>query len=259
MSLFDIWVDKIERDFFGVKKGVKLESIEMEGLLTGEVRAVVEEMAIQKQKLPQEPSINKNTAEIIPEKTGCIVDINRSVENVLEAGENEIVKLVFAEIKSTHTSKELANANISIGAYQSYIYGSAERLKNINIAAAGINNTVIWPGEIFSFNQITGPRNAANGYLPAPIIISGESEMGYGGGVCQVSSTLYNAVLSANLPVIERHGHSKAVHYVPAGRDATVDYGYLDFKFLNSLSGPLIVKASVSNAKVCVEILGRGK
>ena len=80
--------------------------------------------------------------------------------------------------------------------------------------------------------------------------------MGYGGGVCQASSTLYNAALKAGLTITERHPHSKPVHYVPAGKDATVSYGDQDLRFINNRAGPLIVKASNNSGRICTEIGG---
>jgi len=119
-----------------------------------------------------------------------------------------------------------------------------------------INNTLVWPGEVFSFNEATGPRTPERGYLPAPIILNGGFDVGYGGGVCQVSSTVYNAALLAKLPIIERHAHTKPVHYVPEGKDATVNYGYLDMKFMNNRDGPLIIKTTLQNGRIHVEFRG---
>src|SRR5690606_17886713 len=121
-----------------------------------------------------------------------------------------------------------------IGSYSTWFHGSPARHQNISTALKSVNNTMIWPGEVFSFNDTTGPRTPERGYLPAPIILNGDYDVGYGGGVCQVSSTVYNAALAANLTILERHSHTRPVHYVPEGYDATVDYGWLDLKWQNN-------------------------
>ncbi|MFP3440966.1 VanW family protein, partial [Pantoea sp. SIMBA_133] len=108
-----------------------------------------------------------------------------------------------------------------------------ERTSNIELAAEAINNTVVFPGETFSFNQTVGKRTKERGYLPAPIIVKGELSEGIGGGICQVSSTLFNAVDQAGVQIIERYSHSRSVPYVKPGRDATVSWYGPDFSFRN--------------------------
>lgn len=111
---------------------------------------------------------------------------------------------------------------------------STGRLTNIRITCGILNETILNPGDTFSFNNIVGKPTAERGYQEAKIIINHKSEMGLGGGNCQVSSTLYNAVLNIpTLAVIERSEHGKEVGYVPKGKDAAVSYGSLDFKFRN--------------------------
>lgn len=144
-----------------------------------------------------------------------------------------------------------------IGSYQTWIGGSKERHSNITRAAKALNNTLVYEGAIFSFNDVVGPRTEARGYLPAPVIISGSMEIDYGGGVCQVSSTLFNAADQAGLKVIERHVHSRPVRYVPEGRDAAVAYNALDLKLKNCLDSPVIIKAGLSGNSLWVNILGR--
>lgn len=112
---------------------------------------------------------------------------------------------------------------------------SSGRLTNMRITCGIINNTIINPGDTFSFNNIVGKPTAEKGYQEAKIIIDHKTETGIGGGNCQVSSTLYNAVLLVpTLTVVERHEHGKDVTYVPEGKDAAVSYGSLDFKFKNT-------------------------
>jgi len=132
--------------------------------------------------------------------------------------------------------------------------GEKNRTINLKLAAAAINDCELKAGSIFSFNAVVGPRTSANGYQKAIVFAGGEKELDYGGGVCQVSSTLYNAVLTAKLPVIERHPHGQPVTYVPKGKDATVAFGILDFRFRNDLQETVKIQANVEENTLKVEL-----
>lgn len=119
------------------------------------------------------------------------------------------------------------------------------RVQNLVLAAAKINGVVLQPGEIFSFNGVVGPRDAAHGWAQANEIYQGEYVLGYGGGICQVTSTLYNAVLLGGLEIKERYHHDRPLQYINPGRDATVVWNQLDFRFRNSLDVPVQVGARV--------------
>ena len=112
------------------------------------------------------------------------------------------------------------------------------------------------PGETFSYNKALGKRSVENGYKEAAIYANGGVENGLGGGICQISSTLYNAVLESNLEIVERHNHSFITSYVEAGKDATVVYGALDFKFKNTRKYPIKITAGVSGGVATVNIYG---
>lgn len=128
----------------------------------------------------------------------------------------------------------------------SFDAGSWARTNNIRIASENyISGTTLAPGATFSFNSVVGPRTAAKGYGTATIFVGAEREQGIGGGVCQVSTTLFNAALLSNMTIAERHQHSMKITYVDPGRDATVYQSQLDFKFTNSLDVPVIIKMSV--------------
>lgn len=128
------------------------------------------------------------------------------------------------------------------------------RTVNLKLAAAAINEIRIAPGVEFSFNNAVGVRSPQRGYLKAIIFSSGDKVLGYGGGICQVSSTLYNAVLEAGLRITERHPHGQKVDYAPAGRDATVVYGVKDFRFINSLDKLLIIKTTVGSNSLEIQL-----
>lgn len=137
-----------------------------------------------------------------------------------------------------------------------YDAGNSNRAHNIALAASTINGTILLPGESFSYNGTLGNTTKEKGYKEGGAYIGGKVVQAYGGGICQVSTTLYNAVLYANLEIVERHNHSYAVNYVPAGRDATVAYGGKDFKFKNNRSYPVKIVANAKNGVVSVSIAG---
>jgi len=138
-----------------------------------------------------------------------------------------------------------------IGEYETK-FGLKATARNVNIALAAklIDNKIVRPGEIFSYNETVGPTTKANGFKSAQVFFKGKKSYGYGGGVCQVSSTLFNAVEKAGLKVIERHSHSLPVDYVPKGKDAATSHGGIDFKFENNLDKPVRIDSYVDKAGI---------
>lgn len=142
-----------------------------------------------------------------------------------------------------------------IGRYvTSFNSGNKTRSNNIRLAVKAINNTVIFPGEIFSFNRIVGKRTEQKGYMKAPVIIRGEFAEDIGGGICQVSSTLFNAVDNAGLLIVQRFSHSREVPYIPKGRDATVSWYGPDFVFKNKYNQPILIQAKTLGNKLIIKV-----
>ncbi|MEA1854325.1 VanW family protein [Cytobacillus sp. FSL W7-1323] len=143
----------------------------------------------------------------------------------------------------------------TIGQYVTYFNSNNQnRSHNISLATEAINNYVIFPEETFSFNEVVGRRTKDKGYLRAPVIVRGELSEDIGGGICQVSSTLFNAVDRAGVEIGERFSHSKRVPYVPKGRDATVSWYGPDFTFTNPYEFPLLISAHVYGGQMIVVI-----
>jgi vancomycin resistance protein YoaR len=138
----------------------------------------------------------------------------------------------------------------------SFASSDANRASNVSLAASKINGIVLNPGERFSYNKIVGPRTAATGFKIAHVYEGDRVVDGMGGGICQVSSTLYNAVLLADLKIVYRLNHSMPVSYVPLGRDATVSYGTIDFVFENNKSHPIKICATSHNRQLVISING---
>lgn len=138
----------------------------------------------------------------------------------------------------------------------SFAGSSAGRCANIALATSKINGVVLNPGERFSYNDVVGPRTEAAGFKMAHVYVGNQVVDGIGGGICQVSSTLYNAVVLADLKTVSRTNHSMPVSYVPMGRDATVAYGVIDYIFENDKSYPVSIKAYIEGTTLTVSIIG---
>ncbi|MBR4082394.1 MAG: VanW family protein [Clostridia bacterium] len=156
------------------------------------------------------------------------------------------------------TKAELMNSFRMVASYTTETTSNANRNTNVQLSAAAINGRTVLPGEIFSFNAATGQRTAEKGYKEATAISGGQNVPEIGGGVCQTSSTLFNAVARANLEIINRSPHAWPSSYVEKGMDATVNWPNLDFKFRNNTDWPVFIIASYANRKVTVELYGCG-
>ncbi len=159
--------------------------------------------------------------------------------------------VVEAEIKTilaNITKEKLQTINTTLSSFSSNFSSSAYgRSTNITLATKSINGTLLMPGQSFSFNGTVGQRTAAKGYKPAPVDIGTKVSTDYGGGICQVSTSLYNAIIRSNIKSTERNHHSIPSTYIPLGMDATVDWGNLDYKFINTLKFPIYIESFVHN------------
>ena len=188
------------------------------------------------------------------------VDFNESIDTVqkrLDESENECVvplKITVPEVTINDLGMEAFPNKLST--FSTKYSSNADRTTNLKIAASKINGAVIMPGEEFSYNKVVGERTIAAGYKNAKIFSEGQIIDGLGGGICQISSTLYNAAVYANLEIISRRNHQFVTSYLPAGRDATVVYGSTDFKFKNNRNYPIKIVAVVSKGVATMEIYG---
>lgn len=203
-----------------------------------------------------------DTMEIVSEKNGKQVDIASLIASVkkLTLDQSETVPIPFNVVSPTITKTELENLKIAglLSNYTTHFNSNLNgRTQNIKLAAKAIDGTVLKPNQEFSFNQTVGPRTTEAGYQVAMIIEGNEFIPGLGGGVCQVSSTLFNAVLLASLSVSERSHHSLAVTYVPPGQDATVAYPSLDFKFTNDSGGYVLIRSIVYDDTLTFYLYGK--
>ena len=196
--------------------------------------------------------------EIIKGKPRVILNENELVNRILAVSNSG--GIVYLPIEITESNYELEDAHelneVSVASFTTYFSPSQTgRNKNIELSSAALNNIIVGDGDHFSFNTMVGERTTEKGYQPAPEIINKKKVMGIGGGICQTSSTLFNAVDLVDVRITERHHHSLSVGYVPEKRDATVSYGSLDFRFQNMSGAPFLIKTYFSKyGSVTVEI-----
>lgn len=208
---------------------------------------------------PQDAYLIKEPFQLVKDVSGIDFAISIDEAKALITGDKEEY---IIPLKITPANKTVANLGEeafphTLATYQTnYDAGYTARSTNLRLASNKINGTVLLPGEEFSFNKVVGKRTVQDGYQNAPIYENGKVVDGLAGGICQISSTLYNAVLLANLDIVERRNHNFTSTYVPAGRDATVVYGAIDFKFKNSRQYPIKLVSSVSGGIARFEIKG---
>lgn len=200
----------------------------------------------------------KNNYAIVESKVGVDFDLDTAKKLFDEASEGETIKVPATIIQPTVTTESLKNNLFkdTLGTYTTKVGGSAVRKNNVKLAGDYCNGTIVLPGEEFSYNNVVGERTAARGFGAAGAYVSGETVDVIGGGVCQPSSTLYNAVMLANLKITERSPHSYVSGYVPIGRDAMVSWGSSDFKFKNTTDYPIKVVSSYANSRLTMSIKG---
>lgn len=236
-----------------VRRGVELDGMLMEGLSRREVSALVQQLAGKLAQLPRSAFVDPQSGGIVPEIPGWQLDIPLTTERIMDATANSRVLPVLIQLDPEISTAHFNSIREEIGAYQTWIGGGGNRAANIILATTSLNNYLLLPGEIFSFNKATGPRTAERGYRPAPVIVGHTIVPGLGGGICQVSTTLYNSVLRAKLEVVERYPHSQPIDYVPLGMDATVADS-LDFRFCNNSDHLIMIRASNWGGSVDVQI-----
>ncbi|GAA0721619.1 VanW family protein [Clostridium malenominatum] len=224
---------------------------------------LIDRIEQQANKDPQNAKIfiTKGDIKITPEIDGVKLQRNKLKGAILENINGELskegtkIKASLEIIKPEINKEKLASINSPISSFStSFFTSSANRINNIDLATKAINGTVLMPGESFSFNEAVGERTRVRGYKEAGVIIGDRIESGLGGGICQVSSTLYNTMLNANIKADERRNHSLPLAYIGKGLDATVDWGNIDLKFTNTLNTPIYIEGYIENKNVYFNI-----
>lgn len=200
-----------------------------------------------------------NTVTVTQSVVGCDVDkaLLADVAAKINAGSSSTIPVTVTEPANTTEFLESKLFSATLASYSTtFSTAAANRADNVALAASKINDTILAPGEVFSYAEVLGNPSLANGFKVAPVYENGKTSQGVGGGVCQVSSTLYSAVLYADLEVVTRQNHSLTVAYVPKGQDATFAYGAIDFKFKNNTGYPVKISAGTNGGRLTVSIIG---
>ena len=239
-------------------------TIDFDGL-EEDVQAEVEAIAGKWDVAAKNGSISgfdKNTGKFIysGEKNGVVIDQEKLASDImaqLQAKNFQAdIQATGKEVAPKITEAQAKEMYKVIGTYTTTTTTNSDRNKNIELASDSLNGLILQPGEEFSFNKATGERSTAKGYRPAGAYLNGELIEEPGGGVCQVSSTLYNAVVFAGLSTTERHAHSYEPSYVTPGEDAMVSYGGPDMKFVNNSSTAIAIRTSFADRKLKISIVG---
>lgn len=205
-------------------------------------------------------TLEGGSVRITPGKPGVKLDIEKSLARLSRAANAGVrdIALVISAAQPEITEDDLAGIDGVVASYSTqYNPWERDRSYNLGIACRTINGTLLRPGEIFSYNKVVGPRLKTRGFRDALMFVDGEVEPGTGGGVCQVSTTVYNAALLADMKIVRRSHHSRPVVYAPVGRDATVAYPAIDLRFENTSDSPIYIAASVGKRTVDVTVFGR--
>ena len=198
---------------------------------------------------------------VVPARPGRAVAARPTGRNVLAAALSPVARTAHVVVSHEQPNRTTAQARAMgittrVGRYETVYGGDPNRIHNVQLVARLIDGKLIAPGATFSFNDATGARTAEKGFREAPVIINGELTTGLGGGVCQVSTTVFNAAYEAGLKITERTNHALYISHYPQGRDATVNYPDVDLKFVNDTSHWLLLRTFVGSYSLVVDLYG---
>ena len=202
----------------------------------------------------QEPSIDKQTLEVTPGKRGYEFDVADATKRMRQQG-NKDLRIPLTITQPTISDDDVYFQDV-LGHCETPYSNNPKRIVNLGLACKALDGLILQPGQEFSYNDTLGERTAEKGYQPAPAYSGTTLVDSLGGGICQVSSTLYLASVYAELTILERVNHGYPVHYIPYGMDATVNWGFTDLKMRNDSDLPVKIHAEESDGYVRVEILG---
>lgn len=227
------------------------------------VDKVIKDISSENNKRCIEPKVIIDNGKISYKEglNGKLIDEKDLLNNIERSiGIKDInINIKYKEEKTSISINDLKQVNSKISTYTTTYSDGGGRGKNIELAAKKIDDIILMPGDEFSYEKAIGDITLEAGFFYAPVISNGELKNGIGGGVCQVSSTLYNTQLKAGILPTERRNHSKAVSYVPRGLDATLATGIIDYKFKNNYDYPIVINTSAENGKLTIEFWSNKK
>jgi vancomycin resistance protein YoaR len=243
LNLIDEWNDQQHDVVLNDYGYMSSHSLDKEAL-----QQLARELAMQIDKAMENPRILPN-GEFAPGKERVVLSEQELVAQLqeLEAGTKDLVMPISVTAPSVSEEDLVGIDQRTIGEFKTHFNPAVSgRSQNVKLSAEAISGVVLGPGDSFSFNQTVGERTRERGYQEAKEIVNKEFVIGIGGGICQTSSTLFNAVDKAGLEMVERYTHSREIGYVAPGRDATVSWGGPDFRFTNPHPYPVLIKSDVS-------------
>lgn len=214
-----------------------------------------------KKALDAYPIINEDGSVTIKDsEIGRYMDINEAKDLInLDILHEEKIELPVYKTEPKIYSNYYDGIDKKLGDFETdYSSSIKNRKENIRLAASKFNNMKLNPGDEISFNDVVGEISEKTGFKSATVIVGGEYESGIGGGICQVSTTLYNSLILSDLEITERHNHSRPIHYVDLGTDAAVARGYKDLKFKNNTNNPILILSEANGEKLNFKVLGNG-
>lgn len=250
---------KVQDDLYQKIRALDFTPYEVETSLTAPQPLDVDALKTKVDHAPINATVDKSDGKtIIPEQNGIVMDVAKAKE-VIGDGSQPTYTIPVSVTPATVTKEVLDRAlfrDVLASASTSLNTGNIDRTSNVTLAAKNMNGTILNPGDEFSYNEVVGPRTTERGFKSAGAYSNGKLIDDVGGGVCQPSSTLYMAVLRADLEVTSRTNHSMTVAYTPLGQDATVSYGSIDFKFKNNTPYPIKLETVREGGQMKVRILG---
>lgn len=238
---------------------IKLEFVADTSIVEGKVKRIAKELYV----APKDATIELVSGNflITPEKEGMEVDDKKLIEliktSVKPEGDIEKIEIPIKKVEAKIKSDALSKISTKISTFTtSFKPSDSNRTDNIKIAAKTLTGTVVMPQDVFSMNKTLGPRTEDKGYKDAPVIVNGKLESGLAGGICQVTTTVYNAALLGNFEIVKRRPHALSVAYVAPGRDATISGDVIDFQFKNNYQNPIYIEAVVGTSTITVNIYG---
>ncbi|MGZ4334535.1 MAG: VanW family protein [Gaiellaceae bacterium] len=208
-------------------------------------------------------AVDGSNVRIVPDKPGIRLDPILAARAVLAAAlerrpARRVAQLPIAPVQPKRTTAAAERMGITglVSSFTTDYGGVPNRIHNVQLVAELIDKTLIAPGAEFSFNKTTGDRTAAKGFLVAPVIVNGELTTGLGGGVCQVSTTVFNAAFDGGLKITQRTNHALYISHYPQGRDATVNYPDVDLRFVNDTGHWLLLRTFVGSYSLMVSLYG---
>ena len=246
--------DICDKILSGFQEGITTISLDIQGERKEPQALDVDKIFEQVSILPVNPRVDPETLEVIPGKVGYGFNLEEAKRLVESANPGQTLRLQMEYLEPA--SQEDAWFQDTLGYCKTEYTDNENRNENIRLACSKLNGLILQPGETLSYNQLLGKRTTEAGYKPAPAYVGTELVDDIGGGICQVSSTLYLSSLFAELHIVERKNHGYPASYIPLGLDATVNWGTTDLKIRNDYDLPVKILAEASDGYVKVKIMG---